>query len=37
MECNFIERSSTEKINDKPSEYEKDFMKTKFNSDHNLP
>ena len=24
-------------INDKPSEYEKDFMKMKFNSDDNLP
>ena len=26
-----------EKINLRPGEYEKDFMKTKFNSDDNLP
>ena len=26
-----------EKINDKPGEYGKDFMKIKFNSDDNLP
>ena len=26
-----------EKINPRPGEYEKDFMKTKFNSDDNLP
>ena len=26
-----------ERVNDKPSEYGKDFMKTKFNSDDNLP
>ena len=26
-----------EKINDKPGEYEKDFMKIKFNSDYNWP
>ena len=26
-----------EKINISPGEYEKDFMKTKFNSDDNLP
>ena len=26
-----------EKINPSPGEYEKDFMKTKFNSDDNLP
>ena len=26
-----------EKIDDKPGEYGKDFMKTKFNSDDNLP
>ena len=26
-----------EKINDKPGEYGKDFMRVKFNSDDNLP
>ena len=30
-------KNQIEKINDKPSEYEKDFMKIKFDSDDNLP
>ena len=30
-------RNSIEKINNKTSEYGKDFMKTKFNSYNNLP
>ena len=30
-------KSLVEEINDKPSEYEKDYMKIKFNSDDNLP
>ena len=30
-------KNMIEKINDKPGEYKKDFMKTKFNSDDNLP
>ena len=37
-ECNSVEHGSTEKVNDgKSGEYEKDFMKIKFNSDDNLP
>ena len=31
-----IECNSIEKINNKPGEFEKDFMKIKFNSDNNL-
>ena len=34
---NLIKCNSIEKVNDKPGEYEKDFMKIKFNSDDNLP
>ena len=30
-------KSVTEKINDKPGQYEKDYMKFKFNSDDDLP
>ena len=30
-------KSLIKTINDKPSEYEKDFMTIKFNSDNNLP
>ena len=30
-------KSLIEKITDKPGEYEKDYMKIKFNSDDNLP
>ena len=30
-------KNSIEKVNNKLSEYEKDFMKIKFNSDDNLP
>ena len=30
-------KSLIDKINDKPGEYGKDFMKIKFNSDDNLP
>ena len=30
-------KSLIEKINDKPGEYEKDYMKIRFNSDDNLP
>ena len=30
-------KSLAEKINDKPSEYEKDYIKIRFNSDGNLP
>ena len=33
---NLIECNSIEKINNKPGEFEKDFMKIKFNSDNNL-
>ena len=33
---NLIECNSVEKINDKPDEYGKDFMKIKFSSDDNL-
>ena len=33
---NLIEYNSVEKINDKPDEYGKDFMKIKFSSDDNL-
>ena len=29
--------SLIERVNDKPGEYGKDFMKIKFNSDDNLP
>ena len=42
IECNSIKRSSTERINrgeynsTKAGEYEKDFLKIKFNSDDNL-
>ena len=42
IECNSIKHSSTEKINrgeyssTKAGEYEKDFLKIKFNSDDNL-
>ena len=32
-----IECNSIEKIVNKPGEYGKDYMKTKFNSDNNLP
>ena len=32
-----IECNSVGKINDKPGEYEKDYMKIKFDSDDNLP
>ena len=34
---NLIECKSIEKINNKSGEYEKDFMKIKFNSDDSLP
>ena len=34
---NLIECNSIEKINNKSGEYEKDFMKIKFNSDDSLP
>ena len=30
-------KNLTKKINDKPGEYQKDFMKIKFNSNDNLP
>ena len=33
---NLIERNSIGKIDDKPSEYEEDFMNIKFNSHDNL-
>ena len=36
IKCNSSEHGSTEKINDKPGEYENDFMKIKFNSDDSL-
>ena len=32
-----IKRYSLKRINNKPDEYEKDFIKIKFNSDDNLP
>ena len=34
---NLIECNSIEKIDNKPGEYRKDYMKIKFNSDDNLP
>ena len=32
-----IKRYSLKRINNKPDEYEKDFIKIKFNSDDNVP
>ena len=32
-----IKKYSLKRINNKPDEYEKDFIKIKFNSDDNLP